>query len=554
MDRGTNGTYQLGKQTGDEVTVRAEDYTYDANGNLIYVLKGTRKPDSTLQVINSRKLLWDEENRLLGINDNGFVSNYWYDASGERTVKQSYDNEGVQVNGALSAARTGTSKFTCYISPYMVVSNGGNYTKHIYMGSQRITSKVSNSGIFTDTLPTNKKKALGKDFTAKFGAQTTKIKERFDTLGVTYNGIQQTGGLISGNPVTTASSYFYHSDHLGSSSLITDITGAIVQHVEYVPFGETFIDERRTASSWTTPYLFSAKERDEETGLYYYHARYYDSRTSVWLSVDPLAEKYPGMSSYGYCADNPVKYVDPDGRNPLVWWAVRRAGIGAIVDIAVQVASEWIQGGGTFSDAWDRLEIDVFQVVRSAGENLVQGKYTSAALSAAGDMISYMLSNDDWTWEGAFLAAGEGGVSSLLGDKLASAFMKKLNLSIGGAHGKFDNQYDDFGNLMTNKNHLPTVKSYKLAGFKISDYMGSAHIITVEDHKIFLSTGSGNDAKIFRKTEAALLKAGNFLDAFDLNAAAIRKQFGNKYNKGLEQARKHFQDKVIPILEKQLNN
>ena len=61
-------------------------------------------------------LLWDEENRLLGVSDNGFVSQYWYDAAGERTVKESFDNEGVYVNGALSGARTGTSKFTAYVS------------------------------------------------------------------------------------------------------------------------------------------------------------------------------------------------------------------------------------------------------------------------------------------------------------------------------------------------------------------------------------------------------------------------------------------------------
>jgi len=56
------------------------------------------------------------------------VSNYWYDASGERTVKESGDNEGVNVNGLLSAGRTGTTNFTAYISPYLVVGNGGNYT------------------------------------------------------------------------------------------------------------------------------------------------------------------------------------------------------------------------------------------------------------------------------------------------------------------------------------------------------------------------------------------------------------------------------------------
>ncbi len=295
------------------------------------------------------------------------------------------------------------------------------------MGSQRITSKVSNSGIFTLS-------PLKDTLQAKYATLTTKIKERFDTLGVTYSGVAQTGGLVSASQTPPSGgwgAYFYHSDHLGSSSLITDLNGEIVQHLEYVPFGGTFIDERRTANSWHTPFLFSGKERDVETGLLYVSQRYQDEKYGIWYSVDQMAEKYPNISSYVYCANNPVKYVDPDGRNPLVWWAVRRAGIGAIVDIAVQVASEWIQGGGTFSDAWDRLEIDVFQVVRSAGENLVKGKYTSAALSGAGDMISYILSNDDWTWEGAFLAVGEGGLSSLLGDKLAGELLKKIKIKNG---------------------------------------------------------------------------------------------------------------------------
>ncbi|MDD5184092.1 MAG: hypothetical protein PHS84_02395 [Paludibacter sp.] len=222
------------------------------------------------------------------------------------------DGEGVSVNGVLSGARTGTSKFTAYISPYLVVNNGGNYSKHIYMGSQRIASKLSNSGIFSSS-PVNTT-----DLQTRLALQTTKIKERFDSLGVIYKGTAQTGGLLSGIPVTTASSYFYHSDHLGSSSLITDASGALVQHLEYIPFGEVFIDERPTASSWSTPYKFNAKELDEETGLYYYGARYMDPRTSVWISVDPLAEEYMNVSSYVYCLENPIIFIDPDGRGAKI--------------------------------------------------------------------------------------------------------------------------------------------------------------------------------------------------------------------------------------------
>jgi len=62
-----------------------------------------------------------------------------------------------------------------------------------------------------------------------------------------------------------------------------------------------------------TPYKFNGKEKDEETGLYYYGARYYTPEVSVWLSVDPMADKYPSMSPFMYCAGNPVRLVDPTG-------------------------------------------------------------------------------------------------------------------------------------------------------------------------------------------------------------------------------------------------
>ncbi len=60
-------------------------------------------------------------------------------------------------------------------------------------------------------------------------------------------------------------------------------------------------------------YTFSAKERDPETGLSYFGSRYYSSDLSVWLSVDPMSDKYPSLSPYTYCANNPVRCVDPDG-------------------------------------------------------------------------------------------------------------------------------------------------------------------------------------------------------------------------------------------------
>ncbi len=60
-------------------------------------------------------------------------------------------------------------------------------------------------------------------------------------------------------------------------------------------------------------HTFSAKERDAETGLSYFGSRYYSSDLSIWLSVDPMSDKYPSLSPYVYCANNPIKLVDPNG-------------------------------------------------------------------------------------------------------------------------------------------------------------------------------------------------------------------------------------------------
>ena len=106
--------------------------------------------------------------------------------------------------------------------------------------------------------------------------------------------------------------FYYHPDHLCSSSYITNLDGEVAQHIEYVPFGEVFIEERN--NTWNTPYLFNAKEFDEETGMYYYGARYYEPRLGLWMSANPLEEDYPNLSAYGYCHNNPIILYDPDGK------------------------------------------------------------------------------------------------------------------------------------------------------------------------------------------------------------------------------------------------
>jgi RHS repeat-associated protein len=103
---------------------------------------------------------------------------------------------------------------------------------------------------------------------------------------------------------------FYSDNRL--PRLSTDLDSAI-QHLHYLPFGEEQIDQRLT--NFNSRYTFSAKEKDIETGYSYFGARYYTSDLSIWLSVDPLSDKYPNMSPYNYCANNPVILVDPNGED-----------------------------------------------------------------------------------------------------------------------------------------------------------------------------------------------------------------------------------------------
>ena len=81
----------------------------------------------------------------------------------------------------------------------------------------------------------------------------------------------------------------------------------MVQHLTYYfsSYSQVFADN----------YTFSAKEKDSETGLSYFGSRYYSSDLCIWLSVDPMSDKYASLSPYVYCADNPIKLVDPNGED-----------------------------------------------------------------------------------------------------------------------------------------------------------------------------------------------------------------------------------------------
>jgi RHS repeat-associated protein len=101
-----------------------------------------------------------------------------------------------------------------------------------------------------------------------------------------------------------------HPDHLGSSSFITNASGNVDQHLQYLPFGEPWIDQR---TSNNIRFTFSGKELDTETGYNYFGARYYNADISIWLSVDPMASERAWLTPYNYCSNNPIVRTDPSG-------------------------------------------------------------------------------------------------------------------------------------------------------------------------------------------------------------------------------------------------
>jgi RHS repeat-associated protein len=146
------------------------------------------------------------------------------------------------------------------------------------------------------------------------------LKNRAECVGMDPNYVFVQDGFTAiddqyGVSDFEASQYFYHPDHLGSSSFITNASGNVDQHLQYLPFGEPWIDQRTQNN---IRFTFSGKERDEETGYNYFGARYYNADISIWLSVDPLSDKFPSMTGYNYCFNNPIVLVDPDGMQP--WW------------------------------------------------------------------------------------------------------------------------------------------------------------------------------------------------------------------------------------------
>ena len=344
-----------------------EHYTYDANGNPVLVENDSLNTE--------RRMYWDEDNRLMVLSDNGKTSRYTYNAAGERIIKSHGDLEGVYINGAPQGMTFHeTEDYTIYPAPIITVTKN-RFTKHYFIGDKRVASKLG-VGKFSNVygISGNNVTAGQKDYAARM-MQIEKQREEYykslgtppgvptmkgatadpDNTGRGYNDIigdlgdhsvpegwvqrpkfnekgdvpgppiqwqkpedpdnaQPGYGYIPTDTTNTEDIFFYHSDHLGSTSYITDAKANITQFDAYLPYGELLVDEH--TSTEEMPYKFNGKELDQETGLYYYGARYMNPVTSLWYGVDPMAEKYMTIGAYVYCVSNPIRFLDLIGKEP----------------------------------------------------------------------------------------------------------------------------------------------------------------------------------------------------------------------------------------------
>ena len=135
---------------------------------------------------------------------------------------------------------------------------------------------------------------------------------------------------------------YYHSDHLGSTSDITDKNGNLLQHTEYTPYGEIY---EPASIGDVTDYLFTGKLLDTSTDLYYFGARYYDPELGRFTQADTLVvhpHDPQDFNRYAYCRNNPINLVDPSGHG---WWSDFWDGV-----------SDFFHDVGDFlEDAWEYI-------------------------------------------------------------------------------------------------------------------------------------------------------------------------------------------------------
>jgi RHS repeat-associated protein len=313
--------------------------------------------------------------------------------------------------------------------------------------------------------------------------------------------------------VNTGTIQYWHGDHLGSSSVITDSTGAKVQTVTYYPFGGTRTNQSPSTPAIDVPYKYTGKELDS-TGLYYYEARYYDPTLARFISADtivPNPKDPQSLNRYSYVENNPLRYTDPTGhfkikfnkllRNPIVrgiGWAfapytmafVDKATRPYAIMAAAVVAS--VYTGGVAATAMSGL---VGGGMLGTAAGAVVGGAVGGTVGGVVNSVGGELSGKSMKWGTAIvMGAANGAIGGVvgaiggLGPNVEFGDMFSLNglehvaaKMAGGAAGKVMTA------ALTGKGHLDHAALYGASSAAISDIVGAGvgEIRTSAIHGIF---------------------------------------------------------------------
>ncbi len=292
------------------------------------------------------------------------MAHYAYDYTGERVLK-SLITGGIVNTNSQGQSVLSLDAPTVYVNPYYIASHYDEtvlISKHYYMANQRIASALSHQDDTTGFVPSVGYEEGNRSFSTD--AIVVDIEASLDCLygedvdldweqmlapvslgeGILFNGCDGSEADIV-NPYLSLrvsdscacaqstywasqsgvdcsvlpTMYFYHPDYLGSVEFVTDMSGDPYQFFLNTIWGENLQNQLAfNTTAFSSRFRFNGKEWDEETGNFYYGARYYDPMLSVWLSVDPRTSEMPTWSPYVFSFNNPVKFVDPDGRKPYL--------------------------------------------------------------------------------------------------------------------------------------------------------------------------------------------------------------------------------------------
>ncbi len=243
---------------------------------------------------------------LGNLTANSQVGTYTYPTSGSSSVRPhavttagsnsySYD-----ANGNMTAGAGRSFTYNLENKP-LTITIGGQTTTFVYAGDGGRVKKVVGS---TTTRYINK----------LYECESTSCARMI------FAGSERVATLLPSGGVQ-----YYHPDHLGSSSVITDGTGAKVEALTYFPYGATRTNSSPTTPVVDVPYKFTDKELDSSTSLYYYGARYYDPVLGRFISADKRITRLSNpqdFNRYTYVLNNPIFYTDPSGNTPQAALAI----------------------------------------------------------------------------------------------------------------------------------------------------------------------------------------------------------------------------------------